>query len=246
MKRDLYFSKPIINAAGTLGFNPDLRVHADLGGFTGFGAFVTNPVSPRPRTPAAQPALIEYPGGFLLHSGLPNPGIHAALKKYAARWDRASLPVIVHLMADHAEETQHMVRSLESCENVMAAELGFGPQLTEDMLLMNLEMCAGELPLIFSLPPEQVLSLGPRLMRGGAAAISMAAPRGAVMRGGKLIHGRIYGPSLLPKSLEIVHSAARAGLPIIGSGGVWTPSAAEEMLAAGALAAAMDAGQWLP
>src|SRR5262245_61518178 len=126
MKRDLYFSKPIMNAAGSLGLAPDLRVLGELGGLN-FGAFVTNPISLRPRQPTSQPAMSEYPGGFLLHTGLPNPGIHGALKKYSAKWTRSELPIIVHLMADRPEETQNMVRMLESHENVMAVELGFAP-----------------------------------------------------------------------------------------------------------------------
>ena len=81
MKRDLYFSKPLMNAAGSLGFAPDTRlgIPLDL-----FGAFVTNPFSLRPRLPAARPDVIEHPGGFLLHTGLPNPGFTAGLKKYSA------------------------------------------------------------------------------------------------------------------------------------------------------------------
>src|ERR687883_405794 len=100
MKRDLYFSKPIMNAAGSLGFAPDPRVGIELGAL---GAFVTNPFSLRPRQPATKPELIEYPGGFLLHTGLPNPGFSAALKRYSSRWDKSDLPVIVHLMADRPE-----------------------------------------------------------------------------------------------------------------------------------------------
>ena len=169
MKRDLYFSKPLMNAAGSLGFTPDTRAGISL---ESFGAFVTNPFSLRPRLPAAKPNLIEYPGGFLLHTGLPNPGLNAGLKKYSAKWSRAELPIIVHLMADRPEETQRMVRMLETQENVMAAELGFAPLLADDIILLTLEMCAGELPLIFSLPVEQVLSLSPRLIQGGAQAIS--------------------------------------------------------------------------
>ena len=260
MKRDLYFNKPLMNAAGSLGFAPDFRSLGDFGSLNAFGAFVTYPFSLRPRLPAAKPEVIEYPGGFLLHTGLPNPGLNAGLKKYSAKWSRAELPIIVHLMADRPEETQHMVRMLETQENVMAVELGFAPLLANDILLLTLEMCAGELPLIFSLPVEQVLSLGPRLMQEGAQAISISAPRGALpltprpstLTGtrpsgrGELITGRLYGPSLFPKSLETVYSAAKLGLLIIGAGGVWNKENANAMLAAGALAVQVDAALWNP
>jgi dihydroorotate dehydrogenase (NAD+) catalytic subunit len=240
MKRDLYFRKLLMNAAGSLGFAPDSRAGIDL---DSFGAFVTNPFSLRPRKPAAQPEVIEYPGGFLLHTGLPNPGFKAGIKRYASRWDKSSLPVIVHIMADRPEETQNMVRMLEMHENVMAAELGFAPLLADDILLLTLEMCLGELPLIFSLPVEQVLSLGPRLIQDGAQAISISAPRGALVMD-HLITGRLYGPSLFPRALETVYSAAKLGLPIIGAGGVWTYENAEAMLSAGALAVQVEAVLW--
>jgi hypothetical protein len=116
-------------------------------------------------------------------------------------------------------------------------------------------MALGELPLIFSLPVEKTLSLGPRLMQEGAQAISIAAPRGALnsplpvgegpgVRG--IITGRLYGPSLFPRALETVYSAAKLGLSIIGAGGVWTKENADAMLSAGALAVQMDAALWNP
>lgn len=244
MKRDLYFSKPIMNAAGSLGFAPDPRNGIEL---DSFGAFITNPISLRSRLPAAQPALIEFPGGFLLHSGLPNPGLPSVLKKHGARWNRADMPIIVNLMADRPEETQQMVRSLENIENVMAVELGFAPLLSDDIILLNLEMCVGELPLIFSLPAEQVLSLGPKLIQGGAAAISISSPRGALMSdNNELITGRLFGQSLFPRSLELVRSATMIGIPIIGAGGVWTEQDAADMLSARAMAVETDAQLWVP
>jgi dihydroorotate dehydrogenase (NAD+) catalytic subunit len=242
MKRDLYFSKPIMNAAGSLGFAPDSRMGISL---DSFGAFVTNPFSLRPRLPTSQPAVIEYPGGFLLHTGLPNPGLKEGLKKYSAKWTRSDLPIIVHLMADRPEETQNMVRMLESHENVMAVELGFAPLLANDILMLTLEMCLGEIPLIFSLPVEQVLSLGPRLVQDGAQAISIAAPRGALMTD-HLVTGRVSGPSLFPQTLDTVNNAAKLGIPIIGSGGVWSKENADAMLSVGALAVQVDAALWNP
>ena len=131
----------------------------------------------------------------------------------------------------------------------MTAELGFAPLLANDIILLTLEMCLGELPLIFSLPVEQVLTLGPRLIQEGAQAISIAAPRGALPQRptlSPLITGRLYGPSLFPQTLETVFSAAKLSLPIIGAGGVWTKENAEAMIAAGALAVQVDTALWNP
>ncbi len=242
-KRDLIFHKPLMNAAGTLGLVPDARAAvpwADL------GAFITNPISLRSRKAAAAPALLEYPGGFLLRTGLPNPGFHAVIKKYARRWQEAPLPIIVNLMADRPEESRQMVQALESAENVMAVELGFAPLLAGDIIALAVEMCRGELPLIVSLPAEQILDLGARLFEMGAAALSLAPPRGALNRDGVLIQGRLFGPALLPRSLEIVHSAARLGFPMIGAGGISSKEDTESFLAAGALAVQMDYSLWLP
>ena len=244
MKRDLQFGKPLMNAAGSLGFAPDTRFGIP---FDSFGAFVTNPISLRPRRPASQPALIEFPGGFLLHTGLPNPGFDAALTKYSARWERSELPIIVSLMADRPQETQYMTQTLENVENVMAVELGFAPLLADDIILLTLELCLGELPLIFSLPKEQVLSLGPRLIEGGASAIGIASPRGALYGlNGQWTSGRLYGQALFPQMLELVHSAATIGMPVIGAGGVWSERQVTEMVSAGAMAVQMDAALWVP
>jgi dihydroorotate dehydrogenase len=260
-KQDLTFSSPYMNAAGTLGFAPDFRAPVP---WEAFGAFVTNPLSLRPRLPTASPTLVEYPGGFLLHTGLPNPGLKAALKKYARRWADSRLPVIVHLMADRPEESMRMVLSLEGRENIAAVELGFAPLLTDDILLLTVEMCQGELPLIVSLPVEQVLSLGPRVVQEGAAAISLAAPRGMlpVANYSPLPHGgapggdnkgpgvrgqvigRLSGPALFPQALLTVRDAVQANIPVIGAGGVGSKQNADAMLAAGAMAVQVDASLW--
>lgn len=139
-----------------------------------------------------------------------------------------------------------MVRALEGIENVMAVELGFAPLLADDIILLAVEMSRGELPLMICLPGEQVLRLGPRSLQQGAAALSLAAPRGTVARDGRTWSGRLFGPSLFPAALGVVHSAAAANLPIIGAGGVFSKSDVDAMLAAGALGVQLDAQLWLP
>ena len=242
-KRDLIFQKPLMNAAGTLGFVPD--AHGDIA-WDGLGAFVTNPISLRSRRATSSPALIEFPGGLLLHSGLPNPGFRAVVNRCGRRWQEAGLPIIVNLMADRPDETEQMVQALEGVENILAAELGFAPLLAPDIIALAVELCRGELPLIVSLPAEQVLGLGPRLIQLGAAAISLSPPRGTLPRNGELVSGRLFGPSLFPKALEAIHSAARLGLPLIGSGGVCSQVDMDAMLKAGALAVQVDSALWLP
>jgi len=245
-KNDLFFRTPFLNAAGFLGFAPEPRSAVK---WEEFGAFITNPLSLRPRLPALAPELLPYPGGFLLHNGLPNPGLSAAIKKYARRWADAGLPVILHLMADRPDETARMVRSLEGLENIAAIELGFAPQLAGDIILLSTQMSLGELPLIVRLPFEQVLVLGPQLIQLGVVAISLAAPRGVLpvptgLEGGAACAGRLYGPSLFPQALSLVQDATRLGLPIIGAGGVYRKEDALAMLDSGALAVQMDAILW--
>ena len=248
-KRDLFFRSPLLNAAGILGFAPDF--HAETL-WSELGAFVTNPLSWRPRKPAFHPVVLEYPGGFLLHTGLPNPGLRTAVKKYAHKWADASLPIIVNIMADHPEETARMVESLERVENIMAAELGFAPLLADDVILSTLEMAMGELPLIVSLPAEQAITLGPPIIETGAAAVSLSAPRGSLgiqpdpssAGNEELIAGRLYGPGLFPQSLETVHRLSGVGVPVIGGGGVYTLEQVEIMKQAGAMAVQLDAILW--
>jgi dihydroorotate dehydrogenase len=89
------------------------------------------------------------------------------------------------------------------------------------------------------------------LIQEGAQTISISAPRGGASplpegegRVREITHGRLYGPSLFPQTLETVYSAAKLGLPIIGAGGVWNKQSAEAMLSSGALAVQVDAALW--
>ncbi|MFW5713111.1 MAG: hypothetical protein ACOCYU_00385 [Brevefilum sp.] len=78
-KRDLTLVKPLVNAPGILGFAPDPHTMPFL---EHLGAFITNPISRRPRQPAKNRCCTPFPGGFLLHTGWPNPGFSRTVARH--------------------------------------------------------------------------------------------------------------------------------------------------------------------
>ena len=243
-KQDLAFRTPLMNAAGALGFIPNRRAPFDLGCL---GAFVTNPISLAPRQPAENRVMLPFAGGFLLHTGLPNPGLRVALKRYAARWRESPIPVLVHLLAGSPEEAARMVHHLEQFENIAGVELGFEPQITAEMALARINAVLGELPVIACLPLERAGDMAQALAGSGVSAFSLAAGRGILpgpAADGRLVSGRLYGPALLPLALAAVQDVAHSGVPVIGSGGVYTSKDAAAMQAAGAVAIQLDAVLW--
>lgn len=236
-KNDLFLEKPLMNAAGTLGFSPDPKGFVDL---SQFGAFVTNPISRGPRTPANGSRFAAYPGGFLLHSGLPNPGLSSVIKKYGKRWNRSPVPIIVHLLAVDPFSLGRMIERLEGIEGIMGVEIGLPPDIDPDTAFNFAQAALGELPAIVRLPLEQADELAHVVIEAGASAVSLGAPRGKLDG----ISGRIYGPSVFPLALRAVEKLAGAGISVIGAGGVYQPKDVESMLGAGALAVQVDAILW--
>lgn len=250
-KRDLVLRLPWMNAAGTLGFAPNPRGPVDL---SRLGAFITNPVSLRSRSPAENRGLLPFPGGFLLHTGWPNPGLNAVLRRWTSRWAEASLPVVLHLLVGAQDELSGVTERLEGLENLAALELGLPPEVSAARALQLVQAIAGELPVIACLPFEGAAGLASALANSGAAAFSLAPPRGCLPLAAAgaagaagtagLLSGRLYGPALLPQSLAAVQSVAQAGLPVFGAGGVYCRADGEAMLAAGASAIQLDSILW--
>lgn len=241
-KYDLTFSMPIMNAAGFLGFAPSTHGPIDL---SRLGAFVTNPISQARRTPARGSRYYDFPGGFLLHTGYPNPGLREVIRRFQDRWAHTPLPIIVHILAEKVAELPGMVRQLETLEGLIAIELGLPKEADRTVIRAFTESALGELPLIVRLPLENAADHAMEAVQSGADAISLAAPRGAYpARAGNLVHGRLYGPALLPLSLAAVKEISKAGLPVIGAGGLYSQAQCDAMLSAGAMAVQLDSLLW--
>ncbi len=242
-KRDLTFDPPVLNAAGCLGFAPDWHIPMD---WSRLGAFVTNPISLAPRTPAHGPRFISYPGGFLLHTGYPNPGIAQVLRKYGRQWDTSALPVIVHLLPRNPEDLTVMSRQLENIEGLGGLEVGLAAEGSNMEVIRSFILAAGgELPVIVRLPMEHATELAPAAIQFGAMAISLAPPRGMLpASNGQILHGRLYGPAVYPQALKTVSELVTLGIPTIGVGGIYTREHIQAMLSAGALAVQLDSALW--
>ena len=241
-QRELDLQHPWMNAAGILGFSPDLKSPVEI---SQLGAFVTHPVSFQPRTPARGTRFISFPGGFLLHTGYPNPGLSAVLKRHIRRWSRSPIPVIIHLLASETTMLGEMVEHLEGVDNVIGVEIGLHPNAHPDLACEMIRAAQGELPVIARVPFGCTPELATALAGAGACALSLAPPRGLLPdTGGELVSGRLYGPAFFAQALVAVQALVTTGVPIIGAGGVYTAENADAMLSVGAVAVQIDAALW--
>jgi dihydroorotate dehydrogenase (NAD+) catalytic subunit len=243
-KHGLTLANPVLNAAGTLGFAHEYRGLLDL---RCLGAFITNPLTLRARTPAHAPNAVALAEGVLIHTGLPNPGVAAALRRWDREWRRLGVPVIVHLAATTPGETARATELLERATGVAAIELGLRDDLRAAEAARLAREARGGLPVIVRLPVTRAAELAAPVAQAGADALAVGAPpRGEAPAGERAVTGRLYGPQQFDLSLAAVRAVAEQalGLPLIGAGGIYTLANARAMLAAGAVAVQFDAAVW--
>ncbi len=245
-KQDLAFRSRIINAAGMLGFAPDPRKTPS---YDLLGAFVTNPISLLPRSPALTRCSIPYLGGVLLHSGFPNPGLAKIIGKYSRQWGISSIPIILHLMVSDDSEMEKILRILEPVEGVTGLELSFEPECEPQKIARLLQVALTEWPVIAQLSIEQIRVILPLIPSEELSAVSISPRRGklsAKVADGEsqLVSGRLYGDCLYAQALADLEQALHYRIPVIASGGVTTLKQVEQMIQAGAYAVQVDTVLW--
>ena len=246
-KRGLSLAGPMMNAAGFMGFADEYRSLVD---FDVMGAFVTNPISARSRTPARAARLRDLgQGGALIHTGLPNPGIRKAIQLYGRKWGAMRCPVLVHVAATTPAEVAECLELLETVEGAAGVELGLkdGLNPSEVAELVAAAVQSGSLPIIVRVPFQDPVLAAEAARSAGAVALTVSAPpRGALLAGSdERVTGRLVGPAFFPLALNSVLSViGRVDLPVIGSGGVHDAGSARIMLTAGAVAVQVDGQIW--
>lgn len=230
-----------MNASGFLGFTPPASsILTDRA-----GAFVTPAISKTPRSPARDRGLLEFPGGFLLHTGYPNEGFTKIIKQYAKKWSTLKVPVWPHLIARNGYECSQMVRALETLENIGAIEVSLPADAETSFVEEILQAALGELPLYISVPFLAAWQNWLDLFRlYTVSGIVLSAPRGDLILDDTIVSGRLYGPSLFPQLLEKIAAYQGCGIPLVAGSGIFSIEQGTMALQAGASAVQLDACLW--
>lgn len=197
-------------------------------------------------------------GGVLLHTGLANPGVAAAVRRYGRAWARSPVPVIVHVAGTSPNEAASCCWRLASVEAVAGIELGLpdiasGPaglaELFDEVTdVIRAARAAASQPLIVRLPLVWAAALCRAAVEAGADALTVAAPpRGTVWHApsDRFVTGRLYGPFVLPLALHALRRVAElVPVPLIGCGGIHSAADGLAFLRAGATAIQVGGALW--
>jgi dihydroorotate dehydrogenase (NAD+) catalytic subunit len=251
----LRLDHPILVAAGGAGFGGELL---DAVGELRPGAIVTRSVTRvrRRGDPAPRMALLQ--DGLLSAIGHPDAALEVVLRRQGPRWAAASVPIIVSISAETAEDIAWLAGSLDGHPEVAGVELDLatpehgrggrpiGADIGTAEVACVAARAATQLPLIVKLP-ALLVDMGQvarAVAAAGADAISAIAPLPALAldaerSGPRLGTARAWlsGPAIRPLALHAVSEVARAvRIPVVGIGGVSSLDDVLDMLAAGASA----------
>jgi len=246
-KHSLTLDAPIMNAAGILGFGDE---YAGLIDFSKLGAFITNPVSLAPRSPANGTRVVPLDHGLLVHTGLPNPGLNKVCLAQRNTWERLGIPVIVHVVATMPDDARRCMARLEEEDVVAGVEFGLHDDASaqEAAALVRAAADRVEKPLLVRLPFGVSVDYAQAVIDAGAGGLVVSAPpRGTARDGaGKLVGGRLYSPMIHPLILRQIGQMTRIiDAPIVAAGGIRTPQDARDYLGAGAAAVQIDSAAWI-
>jgi dihydroorotate dehydrogenase (NAD+) catalytic subunit len=247
----------IVNGSGTFDAIAARRVFGDalLENFP-FAAFVSKTVTLEPRQGNPPPRLWELPGGMINSIGLPNKGLRGYLEQDLPQLAELPVPLIVNVMGSTREDVATLVGAFAERDEVAALELNVSCPNVKTGLIMGADPVelAGLLdavrpctdkPLIVKLTPNcaSPADIAAAAEQHGADAVSLINTlRGMAMDphrpgepwlGGGT--GGVSGPAVRAIALSQVREVrARAGLPIVGLGGVQAGRHVVDLLQAGA------------
>ena len=253
--RGLRLRNPLLVASGTFGYGVEYGEVVDV---ERLGAICCKGTTLRPRVGNPPPRVTETPAGMLNSIGLQNPGVDGVLEKYAPRWARWQVPVIVNVAGESVDDYVEVARRLDgqpgvagielniSCPNVGRGGLQFALDAEGASAVTAAVRAATDLPLMVKLSPAapDVRAIARAIADAGADSISAVNTLSGMAldreRRRPLLgntYGGLSGPALKPVALRVVYEVAQAvKIPIVGIGGVGSLDDVLDFLMAGAVA----------
>jgi len=253
------FASPIVLLSGCVGFGEE---YTRVAGFSNrdAGAVVLKGTTLAPRLGNPPHRVYETPSGMLNAIGLQNPGTDYVVRKILPTLDFSETRFIANVSGSTFEEYAEVTRRFDqspidaieiniSCPNVKEGGVAFGNY--PDASARVVEVCrkVTTKPLITKLSPNQtdIRENARRCIEAGTNGLSVintimgmaidVKSRRPVIGN---IQGGLSGPAIKPIALLKVHQvyevAKPHGIPIIGQGGITTPTDALEFIVAGASA----------
>jgi dihydroorotate dehydrogenase (NAD+) catalytic subunit len=249
------FRNPVIAASGTFGYG---REYAGLLDIAGLGGVCTKGLTLTARAGNSGTRLHETPSGLMNSIGLENPGIPAFLAKELPALEQLGPVVIANLSGSSVDEYTEGARLLNassiamlelniSCPNVKAGGMAFGlDPIDAAFVVRSVRRAAPDKPLMVKLSPNapDICAVARACVAEGADALSLVNTFKALAIDiyrrkpvFDMVSAGLSGPDIRPIALRMVWEICGAvSVPVVGMGGIATPSDALEFLMAGAAA----------
>jgi dihydroorotate dehydrogenase (NAD+) catalytic subunit len=251
----VHLKNPIIAASGTFGYGVEFSHLVDL---NRLGGIVVKGLSLEPMAGAPPPRMCETPSGMVNAVGLQNIGVRAFVAEKLPRLRRFDTVAIANVFGRTIAEYVEVIRILEDSEGLAAYELNiscpnvehggaeFGTDQTLTAELVRAAKKASKRPIWAKLSPiVGKIGLMAKASEGeGADALVIANTYPSLCidshtRESRLgsTTGGLSGAGIKPITMRLVYEASRVvSIPIVGLGGIESPTDATEYMVAGASA----------
>ena len=251
----LELKNPIMTASGTFGYGVE---YADFMDISRLGGIIVKGTTLNRREGNAYPRMAETPSGMLNAVGLQNKGVEYFVDHIYPAIKDIDTNMIVNVSGASIEDyvaTASRINELEkipaielniSCPNVKQGGMAFGVKPESAAQVVEAVRKAYNKTLIVKLSPNvtDITEIARAVEGAGADSVSLintmlgmainAETRRPIL---STVTGGMSGPAVKPVALRMVWQVAKAvKIPVVGLGGISSPTDVVEFLLAGASA----------